>query len=118
MRGWTTGTLGPLDPNTGLSIGGRTMLYAQNEFVLPSFGKQNENDQNYSASSRFALFFDFGNVYAQPGQVRFKDLRASWGIAATFLTPLGAMKFSYAFPMNPKPGDQTERFQFTLGAYY
>ena len=118
VRGWTTGTLGPLDPSSGLSIGGRTMLYAQNEFVLPSFGKQNENDQNYSASSRFALFFDFGNVYAQPGQVRLSDLRASWGIAATFLTPLGAMKFSYAFPMNPKAGDQTERFQFTLGAYY
>ncbi|MFI4967703.1 MAG: BamA/TamA family outer membrane protein [Gammaproteobacteria bacterium] len=45
-------------------------------------------------------------------------MRSSYGFAATFLTPLGAMKFSYAFPMNAKPGDRTERLQFTLGAYY
>ncbi|MGH8281980.1 MAG: BamA/TamA family outer membrane protein, partial [Gammaproteobacteria bacterium] len=45
-------------------------------------------------------------------------MRVSAGLAATFLTPLGAMKFSYAFPLNPKPGDLTERFQFTLGTYF
>ncbi|HEX2668424.1 MAG TPA: outer membrane protein assembly factor BamA [Gammaproteobacteria bacterium] len=114
VRGWETGTLGPRDTLSTLPIGGRTMLYAQNEFVLPRFGK----DTSGSGSYRLAVFFDIGNAFTQPSDVRFKDLRESWGIAATFLTPLGAMKFSYAFPINPKPGDNTERFQFTLGAYY
>jgi outer membrane protein insertion porin family len=114
VRGWQTGTLGPRDTLTTLPIGGRTMFYAQNEFVLPRFGK----DTSGSGSYRLAGFIDFGNVFTDPGDFKFAQLRASWGIAATFLTPLGAMKFSYAFPMNPKPGDQTERFQFTLGAYY
>ncbi|HEX7965942.1 MAG TPA: outer membrane protein assembly factor BamA [Gammaproteobacteria bacterium] len=114
VRGWETGTLGPRDSLSTLPIGGRTMLYAQNEFVLPRFGK----DTGGSGSYRLAVFFDIGNAFTQPSDVRFKDLRESWGIAATFLTPLGAMKFSYAFPINPKPGDKTERFQFTLGAYY
>ena len=118
VRGWQPNTLGPRDVSNNLPIGGREQIYAQNEFVLPSFSKQDQAEGTYTASSRFAFFVDVGNVFAFPGDFRFRDLRASYGIAATFLTPLGAMKFSYAFPMNAKPGDQTERLQFTLGAYY
>ncbi|HEV2110735.1 MAG TPA: outer membrane protein assembly factor BamA [Gammaproteobacteria bacterium] len=118
VRGWQPATLGPRDVNNFLPIGGRELIYAQNEFVLPSFSKQDQAEGTYTASSRFAFFVDVGNVFAFPGDFRFRDLRASYGFAATFLTPLGAMKFSYAFPMNAKPGDQTERLQFTLGAYY
>lgn len=114
VRGWVAGTLGPQDPASLLPIGGRTMFYAQNEFVLPRFGK----DQSGAGSYRVAVFFDVGNTFGNFNQINLPDLRESWGIAATFLTPLGAMKFSYAFPINAKPGDQTERFQFTLGAYY
>jgi outer membrane protein insertion porin family len=118
VRGWQPNTLGPRDINNNLPIGGREQFYAQNEFVLPSYSKQDQAEGTYTASSRFAFFVDVGNVFAYPGDFRFRDLRASYGFAATFLTPLGAMKFSYAFPMNAKPGDQTERLQFTLGAYY
>jgi len=114
VRGWQAGTLGPQDPHTFLPIGGSAMFYAQNEFVLPRFGK----DTSGSGSYRIAAFIDFGNAFTDAGDFKWSQLRASYGIAATFLTPLGAMKFSYAFPMNAKPGDQTERFQFTLGAYY
>ena len=121
VRGWTAGTLGPLDSVVALPIGGRELLYAQNEFVLPSFTKDKDKDKDAndaSGSSRFALFVDAGNVFAGPGDFSVHQLRVSWGLAATFLTPLGAMKFSYAFPLNAKPGDNTERLQFTLGAYY
>ena len=114
VRGWVAGTLGPVDSTTLFPTGGRAIFYAQNEFVIPRFGK----DTSGSGSYRLALFFDIGNVFGSPGQVRLGNLRESWGLAATFLTPLGAMKFSYALPINAKPGDQTERFQFTLGAYY
>ena len=114
VRGWVAGTLGPIDTTTQFPIGGRAMFYAQNEFVLPRFGK----DTSGGGAYRLAMFFDIGNAFTSPGQIRYSNLRESWGLAATFLTPLGAMKFSYAFPINPKPGDQTERFQFTLGAYY
>ena len=114
VRGWQAGTLGPKDPISSFPIGGSALFYAQNEFVLPRFGK----DTSGSGSYRVAAFIDFGNVFQDAGDFSLRQFRASWGVAATFLTPLGAMKFSYAFPMNPKPGDLTERFQFTLGAYY
>ncbi len=118
VRGWTPNTLGPRDTVNNLPIGGREQIYAQNEFVLPSFSKQDQAEGTYTSSSRFAFFVDVGNVFAFPGEFAWRDLRTSYGFAATFLTPLGAMKFSYAFPINAKPGDQTERLQFTLGTYY
>ena len=114
VRGWQVGTLGPRD-SVGYPIGGRAMVYMQNELVLPTFGKKSDSD---TGSSRWALFIDVGNAFADPGDFRWSQLRVGTGIAATFLTPLGAMKFSYALPLNPKPGDQTERFQFTLGTYF
>jgi len=118
VRGWVPNTLGPLDRTNRLPVGGREQIYAQNEFVLPSFSKQDQAEGTYTSSSRFAFFVDVGNVFAYPGEFSWHALRASYGFAATFLTPLGAMKFSYAFPLNAKPGDQTERLQFTLGTYY
>ncbi|HVA55066.1 MAG TPA: outer membrane protein assembly factor BamA [Gammaproteobacteria bacterium] len=114
VRGWRIGTLGPLD-SSGYPSGGRAQVYMQNELILPSFGKKTDTD---TSSSRWALFIDAGNAFTDPGDFRWSNLRISTGLAATFLTPLGAMKFSYALPLNAKPGDQTERFQFTLGTYF
>ena len=114
VRGWRIGTLGPLD-SSGYPSGGRAQVYMQNELILPSFGKKTDTD---TSSSRWALFIDVGNAFTDPGDFHWSSLRVSTGLAATFLTPLGAMKFSYALPLNPKPGDQTERFQFTLGTYF
>jgi outer membrane protein insertion porin family len=114
VRGWRIGTLGPLD-SIGYPFGGRAQVYMQNELILPNFGSKSGSE---SGSSRWALFIDAGNAFTDPGDFRWSRLRVSTGVAATFLTPLGAMKFSYALPLNPKPGDQTERFQFTLGTYF
>ena len=114
VRGWQIGTLGPRD-SIGYPFGGRAQVYMQNELILPSFGKKSDSGVE---SSRWALFIDAGNAFTDPGDFRWSSLRVSTGVAATFLTPLGAMKFSYALPLNPKPGDQTERFQFTLGTYF
>lgn len=115
VRGWQPGTLGPYDASGSYPLGGRSMVYMQNELILPHFGSKAGSE---SGSGRYALFLDAGNVFSKPGDFRWRDLRLSAGVTATFLTPLGAMKFSYALPLNAKPGDKTERFQFTLGTYY
>ena len=47
-----------------------------------------------------------------------RDLRASAGIAATFLTPLGAMRFSFAIPFRREDTDELEKFQFTVGTVF
>jgi outer membrane protein insertion porin family len=46
------------------------------------------------------------------------------GIAAQWLAPLGLFRFSYAFPLNAEDGtatlygDETERFQFSIGGAF
>ena len=46
------------------------------------------------------------------------ELRYSAGAAVTWLSPLGPMKFSYAYPIKKKPEDQIQRFQFQLGTTF
>ncbi len=113
VRGFKAGYLGPLDSN-GLPYGGTFQTYMQNELILPNFF----SDDKVTKSARFSLFYDVGNVFAEPGDFSWGQLRSSVGIAATWLTPLGAMRFSWAHPLNAKPGDQTEYFQFALGSYF
>jgi outer membrane protein insertion porin family len=127
VRGFRESWLGPLD-SRGRPYGGNLLVAAQAELMLPV-------PESLEDSTRFAVFFDIGNVFYE-GQLgkfydpstgvpidysfSFGELRRSWGIAATWLAPMGAMKFSYAIPMNPfhgdgiRPADDIERFQFTI----
>ena len=43
------------------------------------------------------------------------DMRYSAGLSATWLSPLGALSVSVAYPFNEKDGDETEVFQFGFG---
>ena len=46
------------------------------------------------------------------------NLRYSTGVALSWLSPLGPMKFSFAYPLKKEEGDQIQRFQFTLGTVF
>jgi outer membrane protein insertion porin family len=51
-------------------------------------------------------------------------LKDSWGLAVQWLAPLGLFRFSYAFPLNADDethrfyGNDTERFQFSIGGAF
>ncbi len=75
-------------------------------------------------SVRAALFFDFGNVF-DTACATYRThcippssdaLRYSYGMSWTWLTALGALTFSYAFPQNTDQFDITEQFQFSIGS--
>ena len=44
------------------------------------------------------------------------EMRYSAGLGLLWLTPVGAMRFSYAIPVNNKEDDETQNFQFSLGS--
>ena len=58
---------------------------------------------------------DGGWVWGQDDNLSLSDLRYSAGIGISWISPLGPMKFSYAYPVNNKPGDKLQRFQFSIG---
>jgi outer membrane protein insertion porin family len=64
---------------------------------------------------RLSTFVDFGNVYGGREKITFRDMRASAGIAVSWFSPVGPLKFSLAKPIRQEPTDKVERFQFLLG---
>ena len=84
------------------------MLFRSMLFPLPGSSRDNK-------SMRLSLFADGGMVYGSNEQLDLGQLRYSSGLAFNWYSPVGPLSFSYAIPLNDKPGDRTESFQFTLG---
>ncbi len=111
VRGFKANTLGPHDPVTNLPIGGNVSIVGSVELIFPNPFAKNSN------SVRFSTFLDAGNVFDTSIQkVKLSELRYSAGISAIWLTPVGALRFSLATPLNAKPGDEKQSFQFTMGS--
>jgi outer membrane protein insertion porin family len=110
VRGYQSRSLGPRDTKLDDPIGGPKRLLGNMEFLFPMPGESPEN-----RAMRLSLFVDGGMVYAQDEKMDLGQLRFSWGLAFNWFSPVGPLAFSYALPINDKPGDQTEKFQFTLG---
>jgi outer membrane protein insertion porin family len=126
VRGYKESYLGPRD-SFGRPYGGNMLVASQLELILPMPDK-------FASQARASLFYDIGNVF-NTGEVAFTDklgasieykpdfdeLRTSVGVAIQWLAPLGLFRFSYAYPLNPYPGndryygDDIERFQFSIG---
>ncbi|MES0874247.1 outer membrane protein assembly factor BamA [Sinimarinibacterium thermocellulolyticum] len=111
VRGYRDGSLGPLDSPFGNPFGGKLRTTLQSELIIPL---PIESD---GRSTRLYGFFDIGNVFAEPRDFEFNELRQSAGLAFSWFTPfLGLLEMSYAFPLNAQVGDRTDRFQITFGA--
>jgi outer membrane protein insertion porin family len=61
------------------------------------------------------VFSDGGQVWQEGTKIRLDELRYSAGIGLSWISPVGPLKLSYAKPLNSKPGDRLERFQFQMG---
>lgn len=113
VRGFATNTLGPRDPNNPtIAIGGNRLIVANAELLFPFPGLKDQK------SVRLSVFTDTGNVFGAGQDVSGASLRYSVGTALTWYSPVGPLKFSYAFPLNTQPLDNIERLQFTLGSAF
>jgi outer membrane protein insertion porin family len=110
VRGFRGNTLGPRDLITDEPIGGNTKVIGHLELFFPAPFEGTER------TLRLSAFVDAGNVFASRKDVTFDELRSSYGIASVWLTPVGALTFNWAWPLHTKAGDETEVFQFTIGA--
>jgi outer membrane protein insertion porin family len=71
-----------------------------------------------SETFRLGVYFDAGNVFADADVFDSGELRTSVGISAKWFSIIGPLEFSYAEPLNDVPGDDTQNFQFALGASF
>ena len=116
VRGFEQSSIGPKD-NEGDAMGGTRKLVANAEFYFPLPGSGQDR------SFRISTFLDAGYVWGEDlngrqQKLRFGDLRASTGIAFSWNSPVGPLKFSLGFPIKKGNDDETERFQFQLGSIF
>jgi outer membrane protein insertion porin family len=130
VRGYDTNSLGPREPSfvtktengqttttpiyNGNATGGRRKFTINNEILFPFPGTKNDK------SVRGSLFFDAGQIYdkADPLQKDNQRFHLSTGVAIAWQSPIGALKFSYAYPIASKPNDKLQRFQFQVGTLF
>lgn len=109
VRGYDYNSLGPRDSKDQV-FGGNFQIVTNSEFLLPV------DALGGAESFRLGLYFDAGNVFAEPEDYDSDELRTSVGISAKWFTLVGPIELSYAQPLNSKPGDDKKNFQFSLGA--
>jgi outer membrane protein insertion porin family len=66
-------------------------------------------------SFRASLFADAGQVFDEYDSFETQEIRASVGVAAEWVSPIGPLTFSLGWPLNDKDEDEVEVFQFSLG---
>ncbi|MDF7675243.1 outer membrane protein assembly factor BamA [Neisseriaceae bacterium ESL0693] len=137
VRGFESGTLGPKYFNQysdhsydsdASSYGGNYIASTSVELLFPFPGIKDQH------TVRLSTFFDAGSVWDNKtytyentknpyGSTTHRssfssEFRYSAGLAITWLSPMGPLKFSYAYPMHKKSEDQIQRFQFQLGTTF
>lgn len=117
VRGFKSSSLGPKDID-GNALGGNRRLVGNVEVLFPIPGMKKDK------SLRMSVFLDAGSVFGdgdiggQYSKMSFSDMRYSTGLAVSWQSPMGPMKFSIAAPLNSKATDKLERFQFILGSTF
>lgn len=111
VRGFKTSTLGTSGTLDGDDhLGGNRKIVGNAELLwsLPGFER----------TARVGLFFDAGQVYASGDKFDLGELRYSTGVTASWVSPIGPLKFSIGTPLNKKDDDEKEAFQFQLGTTF
>ena len=112
VRGYENGTLGPFDAASGDFLGGTRRVVGNAELFFPMPGLGTDK------SVRLSAFIDAGQVWGKSEKISLGDLRFSTGLAFSWTSPVGPLKFSLARPLNKKDNDKTQLFQFQLGSVF
>ena len=128
VRGYAPASLGPKDPE-GVLGGSRQLIgNAEVSFPFPGMGQDK--------SLRWGTFFDIGQVWLDQTGLKLGEtstitnpvtglsvvndlqLRYSVGVSLSWNSPFGPLRAFYSFPLNDKPGDRLQRFQFVFGTLF
>jgi len=89
LRGFKTDMAGPLDPKTKDPVGGNVLLVANAELRMPIW-----------RFLRAALFYDGGNAFRSWKEISASTFSHAVGIGLRIRTPIGPLRFDYAFNLN------------------
>ncbi len=111
VRGFEQGTLGPRDVY-GIVSGGTKKITLNSEFLMPFPGAGNDR------SLRLYGFYDMGNVFGEFDKIQLNQLRSSYGVGLSWVSPMGPLRFAWALPARSFTGDRIQRLQFQIGTSF
>ncbi len=117
LRGYAPDSVGPSvripatvsGSDQNFVYGGDKILLFITEIELPIYDK---------AGLRGVVFFDAGNAFAENENYSITNLQADFGAGIRWNSPMGPLRFEWGFPINPRPGDKSVVFNFTIGNFF
>ena len=104
VRGYDYGSISPED-SEGNKIGGKTMMVNSFEISVPVSVRR---------KMWLSAFIDNGRI----GESKMDIVRSSYGISFDWITPIGPLDFTWAWPIGDKEGDDLRRFEFSIGSSF
>ncbi len=102
IRGYDYGSVSPKDASKD-SIGGKRMMTQSLEISIPVSIKK---------KMWLSAFIDNGRI----GEDNFDIVRSSYGVSFDWITPIGPLNFTWAWPIGDKKDDETRKFEFSIGS--
>jgi outer membrane protein insertion porin family len=64
---------------------------------------------------RLYAFADAGGLYGPDEGLQLQDLRSSYGIGISWISPVGPLRLAFAKPVKQFEGDRIQALQFQIG---
>ncbi len=112
VRGFQQSTLGPSDSSNTLYLGGPKKIVLNAELMAPFPGAGNDR------TLRLFAFTDVGRAFGENEKISFSELRSSYGVGLSWISPMGPLRFSYAMPIKRQVTDKIQRLQFQIGTSF
>jgi len=111
LRGFEAGRIGPKDGDD--YVGGN---YAYSINFISNIPQIFEESQNLD----FLFFADAADIWGvdYDSSIKGDGIRSSVGLALDWMSPVGPLNFTLAYPIAKKTGDKTESFRFNLGTTF
>jgi len=105
LRGFQYRGISPRELGFSEPVGGDTFWFGSAEYSIPIIERL-----------RFALFYDIGNVLADPYDYKFSGFSDNWGVGLRLNLPIGPLRLDYGIPINhDRYNGSSGRFQFGVG---
>ncbi|MCA9543701.1 MAG: BamA/TamA family outer membrane protein, partial [Myxococcales bacterium] len=121
VRGFFRNSLGPTiqvpDTTQGdagttqFNVGGTEQMIGNLEFEFPIFQR---------VGIRGVLFTDMGNALDRTDSLseQLDQFRYAWGFGIRWFSPIGPLRFEWGFPFEPREGEDSQVFDFSIGNFF
>ncbi len=109
IRGFSSSSISPLDPDTGDKIGGDKMWFANVEIIFPLIKDMGMDGM---------IFTDYGNVYDVDDNWDFSDFKKTAGVGILWASPLGPLKLAWGFNLDRESGEDSSNWDFSMGGSF